>query len=91
MPKAVDTAVSDCRLVRYGVYHPMNGWVAHHESHFNGRFETVDYVRWANEPVLFESHGMARSWSERLKAQLVTFDVTPCLRSWPGEEPQVTR
>lgn len=79
MSKSIDTATSDCRLVRYGVYHPTKGWYQGWSPSWDG---------WDRAPFLFTCHTDARAYAIKHSAQLVMFDVTPCLRSWPGEEPK---
>jgi hypothetical protein len=73
--QAVDTGITACRMVRYGIYHPEKGWLA------GGK-----YHQWSNQPYLYQRESVAKSWARSKRAQLVVFDVIPCLRSWPSEE-----
>lgn len=89
MTKAIDTSTSDCRLVRYGVYHPTNGWLKKDGRTYLG--DGTCSTEPGQVPCLISNYNTAKSTALKHNAQLVTFDVTPCLRSWPGEEPKDTK
>ncbi len=63
--------------VLYAVWEPSTGWVRLHQER-DGR------TRYGKKPKFWTSYGYALRLAMRLKAQLVTFDVTPSLRSWPS-------
>jgi hypothetical protein len=42
-----------------------------------------------HRPHFFESHAKAYALAKAAKAQLITCDVVPHLRSWPSEEAPV--
>lgn len=80
MNKSIDTATEN-RIVRYGVYHPTKGWL---------RLSTF-LPCWQSVPFLTVNHKKAKRRAAYTKSQLVTFDVIPCLRSWPGEEADASK
>lgn len=63
--------------VLYGVWEPTTGWAKRNQ------FGTISYVR---TPHFYQKHHHAKKLAMECKAQLVVFDVTPSLRSWPSLE-----
>jgi len=83
------------KSVLYGVWDPTMGWIygqTWHNAGWDNESSAVVETEffYQHTPYLFNDYARAESLARSAKAQLVTFDVVPCLRRWPHEEQRTT-
>ncbi len=60
----------------YAVWVPDKGWVRHNRN----------YHAFSKKVKFWASHSYAKKLATNYSGQLIVFDVTPTLRSWPSLE-----